>query len=296
LADPDFPFVSASALVLERRVEMYQWREDTETREVKNLGGGVETETTYTYRKAWSGSLNDSSRFHDAAGHRNPSSLPYAAFTLKAPEARLGAYRLPQDMLSDLPASETLIVPEDSPLAEGGHLAAGGIYLGGNPSAPEIGDVRIRYAYAPPQDVSIVARQTGESFGPFPVGGGKRNLQMLKPGLMDAAAIFEDAQAENTVLTWLLRAAGAFLGLCLGLYLVFRPLSVAGDVIPMLGNLLSLGLGLVALLLGLVGALLVMALAWLFYRPLLGVSLLAAAAAAVFGLRTLARRKLSASV
>ncbi|MCL2029154.1 MAG: TMEM43 family protein [Deltaproteobacteria bacterium] len=290
LADPDFPFVSAPALILERRVEMFQWREDQETREVKKLGGSVETETTYTYRKVWSGSLYSSSRFYDSAGHSNPSSLPYSDLTLKASGARLGAFSLPQDLLN-LSATETLRVPENAPLEGRGQASAGGIYLGNNPNAPEIGDVRIQYAYAPMQDVSVVARQTGDSFDAFPVSGGKRSLQMLKPGLADAAAIFEDAHTENMILTWILRAAGTLLGLCLGLYLVFRPLSVAGDVIPALGSLLGIGLGLAAFFLGLAIALLVIALAWLFYRPLLGIFMLAAAAATAYGLRALAKRR-----
>lgn len=112
---------------------------------------------------------------------------------------------------------------------------------------------------------------------------------MLRPGLLDAPAMFYAAQSENSMLAWLLRALGT-LGLCAGVYLVLRPLSVLGDVIPLFGSVLSAGAGLIAAFAGLACGLLVIALAWLFYRPLLGASLLLSAGAALSGLIVLSRK------
>ena len=289
LTDPDFPFMAAQALVLQRKVEMFQWQEDQQTKEVKKMGGSVEKQTSYSYQKVWSASLKDSARFHESAEHGNPASMPYAPFTLKASGARLGAFRLPAALL-DLPASEALRAPDNAPVSGKLRITAGQMYLGANPDAPEVGDVRIQYAYAPEQEVSVVARQMGDSFGAFSVSGGKRSIQMLKPGLLDAAAMFEAAQSENRILAWIVRVGGT-LGLCLGIYLVLRPLSVAGDVIPLIGSMLNAGAGLVAALLGLACGLIVIALAWIAHRPILGALLLVAASSAVVGMRILAKRR-----
>ncbi len=288
LADPDFPFMAAQALVLQRKVEMFQWQEEHHTKEVKKLGGGVEKQTTYTYKKAWSSSVRNSSHFYDPSGHRNPSAMPYASFTIKAPNARLGAFRLPAGMLA-LSAPDPLAVPENAPLREDRKVAGGQIYIGKNPDAPEIGDLRIQYTYAPEQDVSVVAGQMGDSFGAFSVGNGKRSIQILKPGLLDADAMFNAARNENAMLAWLLRALGALCA-CGGVYLVLRPLSVLGDVVPFIGGIVNFGAGLVALVVGLACSLIVIALAWMFYRPLLGMLLLATSVAALAGTRLLAGR------
>ena len=199
LVDPDFPHMKAKALVLLRRVEMFQWREESQTKETKETGGSVVKETTYSYSRVWSSTLNDSSRFHLRNGHENPTSMPYGPLTLKASDARVGAFRLPPGML-DLPASETLRAPDNAP-AGNYKLAGGRIYMGENPDSPAIGDVRIEHLYAPEQDISLVAGQQGDSFAPFPVSGGKRNIQMLRPGLYDAQSMFNAAQDENAMLT-----------------------------------------------------------------------------------------------
>ena len=291
LADPDFPSMEVKALVLRRHVEIFQWKEDQQTKESKKVGGAVEKVTTYSYSKVWHSSLYDSARFHEAGGHVNPSAMPYADLTLKDPDARVGAFRTPADML-DLPVTETLRAPDGSPLAKG-QAVHGQIYIGKNPDAPEIGDVRIRHLYAPEQDVSIIARQQGDSFASFSVSGGKRTIRMLKPGLYDAAAMFDAAQDENTLLAWLIRAGGV-LGLLTGFFLILRPLAVAADLVPLVGDILSVGAGIASLCLSLACGLLVIGLAWIFYRPLLGAGLLCGTVAVLAGVKRFVRHKRAA--
>ena len=287
LVDPDFPHMKAKALVLLRRVEMFQWREESQTKETKETGGSVVKETTYSYSRVWSSTLNDSSRFHLRDGHKNPTSMPYGPLTLKASDARVGAFRLPPGML-DLPASETLRAPDNAP-AGNYKLAGGRIYMGENPDSPAIGDVRIEHLYAPEQDISLVAGQQGDCFAPFPVSGGKRNIQMLRPGLYDAQSMFNAAQDENAMLTWLLRGLG-LVAFFAGFYLILRPLSVLGDVVPLIGSILNAGVALLAFCLSLICGLLVIALAWIYYRPLLGAALLLATAAVLAGMIKLIKK------
>ncbi len=289
IADPDFPFVEVRALILLRTAEMFQWKETKHTKETKQLGGSVTTETTYSYSRVWGSSLNDSSRFHEPKGHANPAAMPYSSLTLKAPQAQLGAFSLPEGLLN-LPARENLRLPEAPPSTDNFVAARGQIFVGKNPDAPEVGDLRITYHYAPEQEVGVAARQQGNTFVPFSVRDGKRSIYMLQPGLPDASAMFNTAQRENATLAWILRGLGV-LGLFAGWYLILRPLGVIGDLVPFIGSILNAGAGLTAFGLSLFCGLIVIALGWIFYRPLMGAALLAGAVAAFAGMRMLTNRR-----
>jgi uncharacterized membrane protein len=104
-----------------------------------------------------------------------------------------------------------------------------------------------------------------------------------------AAQMFSEAERNNTVITWLLRVAG-YLLMAFGGFAVLRPLAVTASVIPFLGTLARTGLGLVAAAVAAPFAFLTIAIAWIVYRPLLGILLLAGAAAAFLLVKLLAGR------
>jgi hypothetical protein len=88
--------------------------------------------------------------------------------------------------------------------------------------------------------------------------------------------MIREAQQSNRILTWLLRLGG-FLLMFIGFTLVFKPLSVTADVLPILGSIVGAGTGLVAFLLAAALSLVTIAVAWFVYRPVLGVILIAVA-------------------
>lgn len=77
----------------------------------------------------------------------------------------------------------------------------------------------------------------------------------------------------------------------IGLNLILRPLSVVADVLPIAGTIVGAGVGVVAFLVAAPATLLTIAIAWLFYRPLLGITLIVIAV----GLTVLLRGKLKAA-
>jgi Transmembrane protein 43 len=83
-----------------------------------------------------------------------------------------------------------------------------------------------------------------------------------------------ELKAEAKMFTWVVRGAG-FLAMFFGLMLLMAPLAILGSIIPLLGNIIEAGTALISLLLALAGSSLVIALAWVWYRPLIGISLLA---------------------
>jgi hypothetical protein len=150
------------------------------------------------------------------------------------------------------------------------------ISIGPDPNTPQVGDMRITFKQTlPNQTVSLIAKQIGDTFESYRAKNG-RSVSLLSIGTHSAESMYEDAQFANTVFTWILRAVGVFC-VCISLALITAPLSVLASVIPFLGRLVGVGTGLFSLVFGIAWSLFIIALAWLFYRPLIGIIILAAA-------------------
>jgi hypothetical protein len=291
LSDPDFG-ITATAIALRRSVEMYQWKESSHSKTTKKLGGGEETVTTYTYDRAWSPAAIASTDFKQPDGHANPGALPIPEQTWRAGQVTLGAFTLSPGLVGQMsdfvpiPVTDASSVRLPAGRFAGVHLSGSGLFLGADPAKPQVGDLRVSFSQVRPATVSLVARQRGSSFEPYLTTVG-RELEMLVVGTSSAEAMFKSEEASNTLLTWILRAAG-FILIFIGFAAVFKPLSVLADVVPFIGNLVGFGTGIVAFLLALVLSLVVIAIAWIVYRPVLAIGLLALALGAVV---LLARRK-----
>jgi len=293
LSDPEVG-VSAKAARLVRTVEMYQWKEESHSETRKNFGGSEEHVTTYKYVQAWSDNRIDSARFKRPDGHANPQ-MRYRRFEVAARDATLGAFRPSDAVLTNLAAAgEFRLDPAvlETVRQRGGastQIADGRIYIGADPAQPHIGDVRISYHVAAEGPVSVIARQSGTGFGEYQTKAGDR-LLMLRAGTLSAGEMFKAAEAENRVLTWVLRLIGV-VAMFIGWMLMMRPLVVLADVIPFLGNVIGAGTGLVALLVTVVVAPIVVAIAWLWYRPLVSAGVLVVGFAIAYGVRMLAGRR-----
>ena len=156
-------------------------------------------------------------------------------------------------------------------------IIAGGFYIGQNPNNPAVGDTRVTFAYVPSDvPLSVVSAQTGNSLTPYNTKNGQ--IELTANGVKSADEMFANAQKVNTILTWLLRLCGAFL-IFIGLKMILTPLSVIADVLPFLGTLIGWGIGAVSFVLALIVSLVIIAVAWFYYRPILSGSLLAVAGA-----------------
>ncbi len=275
LRDREFG-IAQNALRLRRTVEMYQWIEEQDSETRKKVGGGTETDTTYTYRNEWRDELVRSSEFEEQAGHENPSDIPFKSLDLLAEKATLGAYRLPSSMVARISAFEDLSVPEGAKpprlVRKKGQAYAGGFYIGDAPDSPQVGDVRISFSVVKPTTISVVAQQDGSTFRPYQTQAGG-SVDLLQTGTHSSEEMFAAAHAANRMLTWFLRVAG-FLCMFFGLLLVFKPLSVLADVLPVLGTIVGAGSGLIAFLAAAPLSLVTIAIAWVVYRPLLGIAIL----------------------
>lgn len=284
LSDPEFG-VSATAIALKRKVEMYQWKESSKSETKNKLGGGTETVNTYTYAKEWSESLQDSGKFKEKQGHSNPGSLPYKTEKWTAPKVTLGAYTLTPSQAGQISGDEP--VKAAAPLSNAGTSRplrehGAGLYAGYNPEQPQVGDLRIVFTQVGESDITIVAKQVGSTFEPYRAKAGA-TVDLQRTGIASADEMFAAAKESNTMMTWILRVVG-FVLMALGLGMTLKPLSVLASVIPLFGDIIGAGTGIIAFLLAGIMSLTTIAVAWIVYRPLLGITLLLLAGGAVYGI------------
>lgn len=285
--------VSINALRLQRETEKYQWEETKRSETRKKLGGGTETITTYDYHPTWASHLIDSSGFREA-GHNNPSSWRYAPQSSTAQHATLGAYVLDPSQVAELGSGEVLSV--DSPrLPTGVHLNSGVLYVGESAGAePKIGDERITFKALKPTTASVIGEQVGSSLRPYQTKAGDKIL-IVSAGQHSADEMFKQEQLGNTAMTWVLRFVG-WLVMFIGFGMVFKPLSVLADVIPFLGSMVGAGTGLFAFVIASSLSTVTCAIAWIFYRPIVGVPLLLLAGGGIYWLATHGKKKQAARV
>lgn len=278
LTDPIFG-VSSTALRFRRTVEMYQWKEKSESKTTKKLGGGTETVTEYSYVQAWSDRIVNADNFKKPSGHQNPDSMPFDETEQTADRVALGAFTLSASLVDSISDFEPLAATSDTPMPAGfeetARLYNGGFYIGTNPASPEVGDLRVKFEVVKPLEVSVIAKQVGSTFAPY-VTKAKGSIELLQVGVHTADAMIQMAQDSNKMLTWFLRLIG-FVFMLVGLNLVLKPLSVLADVLPIAGNIVGAGTGLISFLVSALGSLVTIAIAWIVYRPLLGIILLVVA-------------------
>ena len=289
LRDDDFK-IEANGIRLNRVAEMYQWKENSETETDKTVGGKKTTTTTYTYETEWSSSLIDSGGFRESTGHQNPSSMPLSGRVIRADNVALGAFRLTPGMVGKISGSEPLTVTQDSiPESFQDRMQLSGsteLYLGEDPQTPAVGDTRVRFSVTRPAEITVIAQQRGESFGAFETSNGY-TIDMLRSGTHNVAEMFAMARSDNTFLTWLIRAGGT-IAMFAGLMFLMAPLAVIGDFIPLVGSIVSGGSFIISLAITMVLASMTIALAWVFYRPIVAIPLVCIA---VFGVYLLIKRR-----
>ncbi|MBQ7155245.1 MAG: TMEM43 family protein [Synergistaceae bacterium] len=280
--------VEAQAISLRRSAEFYQWQEHAQKETRKKLGGGEETVTTYTYSREWVSSPINSGNFRDP-DYKNANTVlaNVEDSTLWANTVTFGAYTLPDFLKHSIGGAVPLTVENANVQAAGllgnsgyntenmVHKSGSTVYLGMNPNNPEVGDVRVTFEQTPPAEVSLIAQVKGNTFEKFKASNGY-TFSRLAMGDVGSSEMFSSARSDNKLFAWIFRIIGIICVIA-GLRMIFKPLSVIADVIPILGTIVEGGAGIVAFLLGLAWSLVVIAVAWVRFRPLWAGGLIAAA-------------------
>ena len=305
--------IGAKAISLQRKVEYYQYVEHSETKKEDKLGGKQVETTTYTYKKDWVSSPVESGEFHDPAyQNKNTVLATVENKDLWAENVTFGAYKLTPALFHSISSKEAFdVVLSDDMLRQMDkdaktayerfygavtttakpqavtdstgtatepspydfiHVNKNEIYYGRTPNAPEVGDVKVTFEVIVPAKVTVIAQTAEDTFKPFKAKNGK-TFETLVMGKKTADEIFESENSANSTWTWILRIAGIFL-VIFSLKMVFGFIETILKVVPFVSNIVGWGVGIVCTIIGFVWSILVIAIAWIFYRPLLGIALL----------------------
>ncbi len=214
-------------------------------------------------------------RFHGPATPKTPGTNPLPSATVPdSVKVTNDSARIANDSIKAV--TDSLMAHAENQVSlQYVHQAGNMLYIGLVPGAPEVGDVRVTWTQIVPAKVTIISQVDGDTFKPYKAKNGKR-FQTLVMGKKDAADIFESAHNSNTFWLWTLRIIGILLVIA-GLKGIFGILETLFKVVPFLAGIVGWGIGLVCTVVGIVWSLIIIALAWLFYRPLLGITLLVVA-------------------
>src|ERR1051326_4874137 len=201
LEDPLFN-ISENVVRLRRNIEVYEWKEKKESKSRDKIGGGKETVTTYSYEKVWAPELIKSSSFKSSEDHQNPTKLEIPKKEFVAKDTTLGAFKLTPAIVEKIPGDEALEATEAQLSKVSDHLKeklkvdGDHFYLGEYPDNPAIGDEKVSFTVLRPGTISIVARQTKQSFEPYLTTNG-REIELVESGSVSAPLMFAHAQAAN---------------------------------------------------------------------------------------------------
>jgi len=294
--------VREQAIKLDRKVEYYQWVEHSQTKKRDKVGGGEETITTYTYEQKWVDKPVNSAEFKDPQYQSANKVLSEVEERNEmAQHVTFGAYTLPESLVGSISGSEPvevrmteeqrftwderlhMLMPKVNTETSLVHTSANTVYLGLSPNSPQVGDVRVTFTKVPPADISLIAQVDGSTFKAYRAKNGQ-SFSRVQMGTVSADEMILQARSENNMLTWVLRLVGVLL-IVIGLKGMFGLLPMLFKVLPFLGSIVGAGVGLVSWILGLAWSFIIIAIAWLVFRPIIGISLLVLAIAGIVFLK-----------
>ena len=268
--------INVKAVKMKRNVEMYQWKEECTTKDDK---------TKCTYEKIWDDDIIDSSEFTES-GHTNPSDMAYESEEYIADNVKLGAYILPDELVRSLKYDKTkgndALKTEYNNSKE--EIKVDGKYLTNvKEDGPQIGDIRISYQYTVVKNASVMGVQTDDTFEAFTSKKGK-DIYTIVEGNKTGAQILENMTSANKTIKWGLRILG--IALVIGAFSsMFGFITNLANKVPVLGNIVSGATSIVSTILGLGLSLIVIAIAWFRFRPILSIVLIAVVVALIVFLK-----------
>ena len=254
--------VKVESAILVRTVEMYQWKENCSTDD--------NNKKTCEYSKTWSSNLIDSSKFENKENHINPIYMNYKSETILGKNIKVGDYNLSTDQLNNLPAEK--VYTNYTNLPYGYKKVDEYVTNASNYDIPEIGNLRIKYTYNDSKDVTVLAMQKGMNLIDYKTEQGTL-INEIKSGIKSSSEMIQMIENGNNLLKWVLRGISLLLEI-IGIAAIFGPITSLTSYVPILGSLVGTATSLVGFLLGSSITLLCTAIAWILYRPLLGIILL----------------------
>lgn len=271
LKDNTFQVYVNDAIKLRRHVSSYQWVELKESNE---------GDDTYSYELDWVEDVVDSSLFHTNI-YENPESFSYDDKVFISDSIKLGHYNLSEDFIGQLNDYEPLevlsantslsVFEEDSdldPIDNKLFVSKSGSSTYDN---PELGDLLITYDVVYPKTITVLGEKYQDTLVAYETNHGM--LAEVSYGLKNKNALINEKADLNKSKTWAIRVAG-IIGLMIAIGMIMSPIKNSVSKIPLIGKLLGAGLLLASVVIGGASGLIIIAIGWLFYKPLIATSVI----------------------
>lgn len=279
LTDTDFEVSRENALILKRETSMYQWQENKSVDERRvDMGNGrtrVEKTPKYTYRQVWSEQHIDSSIFEgpEKQNYQNPptfSPVP-RSFTWTAESMQIGMYNLGLYFKNQIKPSKE--INKQFRQYKGAEK---------NNGDRKTGDVRVTHYAADARPVSILGRQeSGGGLGLWTDQANNRSISAMASGTVSLSEVLKGKASGNSTINYIGRAVGFFL-MWAALNMMWAPLVQAVDFVPLLGPLVGFATDVGTFIAAFVFSLLTVMIAWLWYRPIIAITIITACIAAIY--------------
>jgi len=253
---------------MEKSVSMYQWVESSETDDDDN--------TTYDYDKMWVDHLVDSSDFEYEASHQNPEAMIYTEDKFVADEVLLGKYYLDDAFVNQL-NKYTPYKNMEVPIVNLSYqITENRIFISSEGktdiNSPDIGDYLIEFEIVSAETITVVGGKQSNNIISYHTKTG--NLNEVSYGIKDKDVLKQEKIDENNRRTWAIRI-GSIFALMLAVGMLFSPITKLLGRVPILGNIVNGGIALVGGIIGGAWGVIVIAIGWLYYKPVLAIGLIA---------------------
>ncbi len=253
-------------IAIEREVKMYAWEEKKETQKTKHIGGSETEETIYTYNKVWTNDPQNSDNFKKTQFYNPPLSIQPQI--IKTPNLKIGIFDIDVNNVQ-LPDFQVLNL-NNQILKQNVNLSNSNTIYKGNGSLqnPQIGDVQISYQFIPNplQNHTIIGKLDANNKKIFSfIDNNDNQIFRIFKGTKDDA--IKTLKTEHSILTWFLRILG-FIFYWIAFAMLFEPISVIMDIIPLFGTITRSAFGFVSFLLALVSTILMIILSLIIHNIL----------------------------
>lgn len=272
VVDQGLSLAFPDTIKIRRDVQMFQWKRESQ---------GKGSNSSERYITTWSSTRIKSDKYPSA--YQNPG-FEFSKTTFLANSILLGAFDLSAGLTRKISTSNKIVLDNTDLLSLNPSIKSratvhdGDLYLAHNglprPSDPQVGDLRMTFYAARPMMASVVAQQQGNRLIPYQTKAGVA-LALLEPGRLESPEMFAQAQQENTILTWGLRGGGLFL-MYMAFHSMFFALLKIFRRVPILGGIAESGAQIVSGVLAVVVTLPTIAIAWIAYRPVIGIGIIVA--------------------
>ncbi|MCQ2256710.1 MAG: TMEM43 family protein [Bacteroidaceae bacterium] len=216
--------IDVNALCFVRDVQYYQWVEKKDTWQEKDNKGNQKTVYDYSHKTVWVSEPVNSGEFHESFGHQNYCYMKIPNEKQRAKNVCVGAYHLNDRLLEGMDSLEAVNFHYDDQYANvikeqikryfgekvNVEVSTGKIFMGtGTSKRPHVGDMKITFTSTLPSEVSIIAKQSGNTFVPYYASGD--SIFHISRGIKSQTQIIENIEKENNTALWCSRIIGIVL-------------------------------------------------------------------------------------